>query len=134
MDLALPGDGHPARIAFREWLVKNPEPSPRELAAAGYVAPHWPRPWGLDADPVAQLVIDDELRRAGVRRAVNQIGMGGAGQLAASGVDAGALMARTRALEGGAAVRARELIRRFVTDVTTGPAVPLPPGLNAAVR
>ena len=59
---------------------------------------------------------------------------GGAGQLAASGVDAGALMARTRALEDGAAVRAHELIRRFVTDVTTGPVVPLPPGLNAAVR
>ena len=43
------------------------------------MAPHWPRPWGLDADPVAQLVIDDEMRRAGVRRPSNQIGIGWAG-------------------------------------------------------
>ena len=46
---------------------------------------------------------------------------GGAGQLAASGVDAAALMARTRSLESVSAVRAHELVRRFVTDVTTGP-------------
>jgi alkylation response protein AidB-like acyl-CoA dehydrogenase len=43
------------------------------------VAPHWPRPWGLSADPVDQLVIDDEMRRAGVRRPSNQIGIGWAG-------------------------------------------------------
>jgi alkylation response protein AidB-like acyl-CoA dehydrogenase len=49
------------------------------LAEAGYVAPHWPRPWGLDADPVTQLVIDDELRRAGAFRPVNPIGIGWAG-------------------------------------------------------
>jgi alkylation response protein AidB-like acyl-CoA dehydrogenase len=79
VDLALPGDDHPAREAFRAWLALNPHPTPRQLAAAGYVAPHWPRPWGLDADPVAQLVIDDEMRRAGVRRPSNQIGIGWAG-------------------------------------------------------
>ena len=28
--------------------------------------PHWPQPWGLDADPIHQLIIDEELRRAGV--------------------------------------------------------------------
>ena len=43
------------------------------------MAPHWPRPWGLEADPVHQLVIDDELRSAGVRRPVNPIGIGWAG-------------------------------------------------------
>ena len=43
------------------------------------MAPHWPAPWGLGADPVSQLVIDDELRRAGVRRPFNQIGIGWAG-------------------------------------------------------
>ncbi len=79
MDLALPGDDHPARAEFRTWLAANPDPSPRQLAGAGYVAPHWPRPWGLDADPIAQLVIDDEMRRAGVRRPFNQIGIGWAG-------------------------------------------------------
>jgi len=79
VDLALPGDDHPARVEFRTWLGSNPDPSPRQLAEAGYVAPHWPRPWGLDADPIAQLVIDDEMRRAGVRRPSNQIGIGWAG-------------------------------------------------------
>ncbi|MHB8592798.1 MAG: acyl-CoA dehydrogenase family protein [Acidimicrobiales bacterium] len=79
MDLALPGDDHPARLAFRDWLAAHPVPSPRALAESGYVAPHWPRPWGLGADPVAQLVIDDEMRRAGVRRPSNQIGIGWAG-------------------------------------------------------
>ncbi len=43
------------------------------------MAPHWPRPWGLGADPVSQLVIDDEMRRAGVQRPSNQIGIGWAG-------------------------------------------------------
>ena len=45
----------------------------------GYVAPHWPRPWGLDASPIMQLVIDDEMRRAKVARPQNQIGIGWAG-------------------------------------------------------
>ena len=79
MDLALPGDDHPARIAVRAWLDAHPGAGPRALAESGYVAPHWPRPWGLDADPVTQLVIDEELRRAGVRRPSNQIGIGWAG-------------------------------------------------------
>lgn len=34
----------------------------------GYLAPHWPAPYGLDAQPALQLLIDDELRRAGVSR------------------------------------------------------------------
>jgi alkylation response protein AidB-like acyl-CoA dehydrogenase len=79
VDLALPGDDHPARAEFRTWLTAHPDPTPRQLAGAGYVAPHWPRPWGLDADPIVQLVIDDEMRRAGVRRPFNQIGIGWAG-------------------------------------------------------
>jgi len=79
VDLALPGDDHPARVAVRSWLSEHPDPSPRQLAESGYVAPHWPPPWGLGADAVDQLVIDDELRRAGVRRPFNQIGIGWAG-------------------------------------------------------
>ncbi len=59
--------------------MAHPRPSGRALAEAGYVAPHWPEPWGISADPIHQLVIDDELRRAGVRRPVNPIGIGWAG-------------------------------------------------------
>jgi 3-oxochol-4-en-24-oyl-CoA dehydrogenase len=54
-------------------------PSSRELAERGLVAPHWPMPWGIGADPTHQLVVDDELRRAGVRRPTNTIGIGWAG-------------------------------------------------------
>lgn len=79
MDFDLPGPDHPERTSVREWLEENPTPSGRQLAEAGYVAPHWPAPWGLDADPIQQLVIDDELKRAGVRRPMNPIGIGWAG-------------------------------------------------------
>ncbi|HAS12317.1 MAG TPA: acyl-CoA dehydrogenase [Acidimicrobiaceae bacterium] len=79
MDFDLPGEDHPDRKSVRDWLQDHPQPSGRELAEAGYVAPHWPAPWGLDADPIQQLVIDDELKRAGVRRPMNPIGIGWAG-------------------------------------------------------
>ena len=38
------------------------------LARSGYLVPHWPRPWGRDAGAVEQLVIDEELRAARIRR------------------------------------------------------------------
>jgi alkylation response protein AidB-like acyl-CoA dehydrogenase len=38
------------------------------IADAGYLVPHWPRPWGRDAGAVEQLVIDEEFRAAKVRR------------------------------------------------------------------
>jgi alkylation response protein AidB-like acyl-CoA dehydrogenase len=79
VDLELPGEDHPQRVAVRSWLEAHPHAAGHQLAAAGYVAPHWPRPWGLEADPIAQLVIDDELRRAGVARPINPIGIGWAG-------------------------------------------------------
>jgi alkylation response protein AidB-like acyl-CoA dehydrogenase len=79
MDFELPDDFDPRRVAVREWLAAHPSPSGRQLAEAGYVAPHWPAPWGLEADPIQQLLIDDELRAAGVRRPMNPIGIGWAG-------------------------------------------------------
>ncbi len=51
----------------------------RTMAEAGYVAPHWPKPWGLAASPVEQLVIDAELRAAGAPKPMNPIGIGWAG-------------------------------------------------------
>ena len=79
MDQLLPGDTDERRISIRTWLVEHPRPTPRQLAHAGYVAPHWPAPWGLAADPIHQLIIDDELARAGVQRPSNAIGIGWAG-------------------------------------------------------
>jgi alkylation response protein AidB-like acyl-CoA dehydrogenase len=63
----------------RDWIKANPKPSGATLAKDGYVAPHWPAPWGLAADPIHQLIIDDELNRAAVRRPTNPIGIGWAG-------------------------------------------------------
>lgn len=77
---ALPGsDDEALRLEVRAWLAAHPHPSGRALAEAGLVAPHLPAPWGRDASPVQQVVIDDELRAAGVRRPVNPIGIGWAG-------------------------------------------------------
>ncbi len=72
----MPPDDDPRRLAVRAWLAEHPEPTGRQLAEAGYVVPHWPRPWGIDADPLHQLVIDEELERAGVSRPNNPIGIG----------------------------------------------------------
>jgi 3-oxochol-4-en-24-oyl-CoA dehydrogenase len=79
VDFDLPAADDDRRLEVRRWLEEHPQPSGRHLAEAGLVAPHWPRPWGLDADPVHQLIIDDELRRARVSRPSNQIGIGWAG-------------------------------------------------------
>jgi alkylation response protein AidB-like acyl-CoA dehydrogenase len=73
-DVAPPDDDR--RAAVRSWLAAHPSPAGRELAEAGYVVPHWPAPYGLDADPIHQLIIDEELAAAGVRRPVNPIGIG----------------------------------------------------------
>ncbi|MGB3054442.1 MAG: acyl-CoA dehydrogenase family protein, partial [Acidimicrobiales bacterium] len=79
MDFELPGEDDSRRVEVRDWLAVHPSPTGTELAEAGYVAPHWPRPWGLDADPIHQIIIDDELKRARVKRPSNQIGIGWAG-------------------------------------------------------
>jgi alkylation response protein AidB-like acyl-CoA dehydrogenase len=79
MDFELPPQDDPRRRAVRSWLAEHPTPTGRQLAEAGYVAPHWPRPWGLDADPIHQIIIDDELAAAGVSRPSNTIGIGWAG-------------------------------------------------------
>ncbi len=39
-----------------------------QMAEAGYITPHWPAPWGRDASPIEQLVIDEEFSAANVRR------------------------------------------------------------------
>jgi 3-oxochol-4-en-24-oyl-CoA dehydrogenase len=65
----------------RKWFTEHPQPSPRELVDAGFVVPHWPRPYGLDAEPELQLIIEDEMRRAGVAKPTNPIGIGHCGPI-----------------------------------------------------
>jgi 3-oxochol-4-en-24-oyl-CoA dehydrogenase len=79
MDFDLPADDDPRRIAVRRWLAEHPQPTNAELHAAGYIVPHWPAPYGIDADPIHQLLIDEELGAGGVQRtsaSTNPIGVG----------------------------------------------------------
>ena len=39
----------------------------KALIDSGLMVPHWPRPWGRDAGAVEQLLIDEELKAAGVK-------------------------------------------------------------------
>ena len=79
MHFELPPEAEAYRATVKAWITENPSPSPRTLAEAGYVAPHWPEPYGLDADPIQQIVVDEELKAAGISRPMNIIGIGWAG-------------------------------------------------------
>src|SRR5258706_13872554 len=66
MDFELPRDDDPRRLEVRAWFEARPRPTGRQLAEAGYATPHWPKPWGLEAAPELQLIIDEEMKRAQV--------------------------------------------------------------------
>ena len=57
-----------ARAVAATVAALPPERQRAALADAGYLAPHWPPPYGLAASAAQQLVIDEELSRAGVSR------------------------------------------------------------------
>lgn len=82
------GDAEPD---FRSWVaetldaamqLRNDKPAPHGdypdqasgpqrtlIADAGLMAPHWPAPWGVDAGPLKQLIIDEEFaKRPGLVR------------------------------------------------------------------
>jgi alkylation response protein AidB-like acyl-CoA dehydrogenase len=56
------------RARVGEIAKVQPDEQRAALVEAGYLAPHWPTPYGLGADAVQQIVIDEELSRAGVVR------------------------------------------------------------------
>ena len=77
-DLALAGarrqlsleQRHDPEIRTRaEQIAALPPKEQRDrLVETGYLVPHWPKPYGLDAEPATQLLIDNELTRAGITR------------------------------------------------------------------
>jgi alkylation response protein AidB-like acyl-CoA dehydrogenase len=73
LSVELPPEAEPLRAEVRGFVddlrTRDRSEWRRRLADAGYLAPHWPRPWGRNASPVEQLVIEQELRAARVRRA-----------------------------------------------------------------
>jgi 3-oxochol-4-en-24-oyl-CoA dehydrogenase len=71
VNVELPEAGAALRSAVRADLAEiaalTGAERTRRLAADGWVTPHLPRPWGRGASPLEQLVIDQEMRAAGVR-------------------------------------------------------------------
>jgi 3-oxochol-4-en-24-oyl-CoA dehydrogenase len=67
----LPAGDAPLRAQIRGELAEIARLAGQErtatLAAGGWVMPHLPRPWGRDASPLEQLVIEEEMRAAGLR-------------------------------------------------------------------
>ena len=56
------------RPLVQEVAAQQGEAQRAALVETGLLAPHWPAPWGRSADPLDQLVIDEELSAAGVVR------------------------------------------------------------------
>jgi alkylation response protein AidB-like acyl-CoA dehydrogenase len=89
-----PGSGLPEgydglRTEIREIVARIaalPKPGRRAaLVGTGLFVPHWPRPWGRDAGAVEQLIIDEELAAAGVRRPNLAVGAWAAPTIVAHG-------------------------------------------------
>ena len=63
------------------------QPRRDHLADHGLIAPHWPEPWGRGADAREQLIIDEELARAGIQRPALLIGSWAAPTIIAHGTE-----------------------------------------------
>jgi 3-oxochol-4-en-24-oyl-CoA dehydrogenase len=104
LGIDLGAEAEAGRVEIRaraEQIASLPEEEQRQdLVDSGFFNPHWPRPHGLDAAPALQLIIDQELHRAGVSRP--NIVIGG--------------WAAPTILEHGTA----ELIERFVGPTLSG--------------
>ena len=86
---ALP-DGHEEVRAGIRATVERIAALPKQQRRAGLVeeglfVPHWPEPWGRNAGAAEQLIIDDELQKAGVRRSNLAVGAWAAPTIAAHG-------------------------------------------------
>jgi alkylation response protein AidB-like acyl-CoA dehydrogenase len=68
----LPPEAEPIRQTVREFAGRitdlDEDGRRRAMIEAGYVMPHWPKPWGRDAAALEQLVIEQEFAAAGVKR------------------------------------------------------------------
>jgi alkylation response protein AidB-like acyl-CoA dehydrogenase len=68
----LPPEAEPVRDEVKQLVdrVKGLDEAARrkELVDTGYAVPSWPKPWGRDAGPIEQLVIEEEFRAAGIKR------------------------------------------------------------------
>jgi alkylation response protein AidB-like acyl-CoA dehydrogenase len=72
LDVELPAEAEAYRAEVQEFIKSldglDDDARKVAIADAGYLAPHWPKPWGRDASAVEQVVIDEEFKKAKVRR------------------------------------------------------------------
>jgi alkylation response protein AidB-like acyl-CoA dehydrogenase len=70
--IELPPEADPIRDEVRAFAQSIKDLSAEEqrdrLIETGYVMPHWPKPYGRDAGPIEQLVIEQEFGDAGIKR------------------------------------------------------------------
>jgi alkylation response protein AidB-like acyl-CoA dehydrogenase len=68
----LPPEAEPIRAAIRpdadRLRALAGDARKQALLETGYMLPHWPAPWGRDASPLEQLVIEQEFGAAGIQR------------------------------------------------------------------
>src|SRR5690606_26311243 len=71
MSIDMPEEAEPVREEIRARVAELAAMEPLEQRAAmaegGWVTPHLPKPWGRDAGPMEQIVIQQELKAAKVR-------------------------------------------------------------------
>jgi len=89
LGIDLPEGSEAARQEVRAFCESvaglDPTEQRARLVDSGYFVPHWASPWGRGAGPVEQLVIDDELRRAKLRRPTLAVGAWAAPTIASHG-------------------------------------------------
>jgi len=68
----LPAEAEPIRAAIGPDVAQlrglAGQARKQALIETGYAMPHWPKPWGRDAGPLEQLVIQQEFAAAGIKR------------------------------------------------------------------
>ncbi|OBB41509.1 acyl-CoA dehydrogenase [Mycobacterium sp. 852002-51961_SCH5331710] len=57
---ALRNDGQGRQGDYEHFAIG---PQRTAIAEAGLIAPHWPSPWGIEASPLQQLIIDEEFNK-----------------------------------------------------------------------
>ncbi|HEX3794165.1 MAG TPA: acyl-CoA dehydrogenase [Acidimicrobiales bacterium] len=71
VSLDLPPEAEEIRVTVRadaqRLATLSGDEQRKALIDSGLMVPHWPRPWGREAGAVEQLVIDEELKAAGVK-------------------------------------------------------------------
>jgi alkylation response protein AidB-like acyl-CoA dehydrogenase len=77
-----------ARAALEQIAGLPADEQRRQLAETGFLVPHWPTPWGRDANAAEQLVIAEEFEAAGIKQPDLVIGSWAVPTIIAHGNDA----------------------------------------------